>query len=105
MRVLVVAAILAAFAADAQQPALRNTEPITVIFVNTAFDHIIGLVAKYARIEVQVDETVTRERRATKITVRLKDVTVEEALETITREAGLAYKVVDAHTILIYQLP
>jgi type II secretory pathway component GspD/PulD (secretin) len=102
MRILVVAAITA-FAAAAQQPALHNTEPITVIFVNTPFDEVIGLVARYAGIKVQVDDTATRERRATKITVRMKDVTVEEALETITREAGLAYKVVDPDTILIYQ--
>lgn len=104
MRTLAVAAItvLAAFAAEAQQPVLRNTEPLTVIFVNTAFDDVIGFVAKYAQIQVQIDDTVARARRATKITVRMKDVTVAEALDTITREAGLAYKVLDSQTILIY---
>jgi hypothetical protein len=105
MRMFVVAAltVLAADAADAQQPALRNAGPITVIFVNTEFDRVIGLVAKYGEIDVQFDDSITRERRATKITVRMKDVTVEEAVDAITREAGVAYKVVDPHTILIYE--
>ena len=105
MRMFVVAVltVLAAYAADARQPALRASGPITVIFVNTEFDRVIGLVAKYGEIEVQFDDSITRERRATRITVRMKDVTVEEAVEAITREAGVAYKVVDPHTILIYQ--
>ena len=33
------------------------------------------------------------------------DKTMKEAMETLTRLAGLTYKVVDVQTILIYQLP
>jgi hypothetical protein len=35
----------------------------------------------------------------------MKDVTLEEALDALTRMAGLTYKVVDTQTILIYRLP
>ena len=107
MRMLAVAVItlLAAHAVDAQQLAPRSTEPNKMQDVNSTFDDVIGFLAKQAGIEVQFDESATRERRNTKITIKLAGVTLEEALETLTREAGLTYKVVDPQTILIYQLP
>jgi hypothetical protein len=107
MRTLAVAVmtLLAALAADAQQLAPRNREPLTIHLVNATFDDAIGLVARTAGIEVEFDESATRERRNTKLTLRMEKVTLEEALDTLTRVAGLTYKVVDAQTILIYQLP
>jgi hypothetical protein len=107
MRMLAVAAItfLAALGADAQQLAPRNTEPITIHLVNSTFDDAIGFLGRQAGIEVEFDESATRERRNTKLTLRMEKVTLEEALDTMTRLAGLTYKVVDPQTILIYQLP
>ena len=93
MRTLVVAALTV----------LAASGPLTVIFVNTEFDRVIGFVAQYGEIEARFDDTITRERRATKITIRMKDVTLEEALDAITREAGVTYKWVDQKTVLIYQ--
>ena len=107
MRMLAVAVItlLAGYVADAQQLAPRNTEPIKIHLVNATFNDAIGFVAKQVGIKVQFDESATNERRNTKLTLRLIDVTLEEALDTLTRFSGLTYKVVDAQTILIYQLP
>lgn len=105
MLAVVLATFLAGYAADAQQLAPRNTEPITMHLVNATFDTVIAFVAKQAGIQVEFDESATRERRNTKLTLRLEDVTLEEVLDTVTRLAGLTYKVTDAQTILIYQLP
>ena len=105
MLAVVLAALLAGYAADAQQLAPRKTEPVNLHLVNATFDTVIGFVAKQAGIQVEFDESATSERRNTKLTLRIEDRTLEEALDTITRLAGLAYKVLDAQTILIYQLP
>jgi len=107
MRMLAVAVItlLAAHAVEAQQLAPRNAEPMTIHLVNATFEDAIGFVGKQAGIDVQFDDTATRERRNTKLTLRMERVTLEEALDTLTKWSGLTYKVVDAQTILIYQLP
>ena len=107
MRMLAVAVItvLTVYAANAQQLAPRNTEPVTINLVNTAFDDAIGFVARHAGIDVQFDDTATRERRTTPLTLSMKNVALEEALDAMTRRAGLTYKVVDAKTIRIYELP
>ena len=107
MRMLAVAVItlLAAPGANAQQLAPRNSEPITMHLVNATFDDAIGFLGRQAGIEVQFDDSASLERRNTKLTLRMEKVTLEEALDTMTRLAGLTYKVVDPQTILIYQLP
>ena len=97
--------LLAAHAAGAQQLAPRTTDPITLHLTNATFDDAIGFLGKHAGIAVEFDGSATRERRNTKLTVRMEKVTLEEALDTLTRMAGLTYKVVDPQTILIYQLP
>jgi len=89
----------------AQQLAPRNAEPIKIVLVNVTFEEAIGFVSKQVGIEVQFDDSATRERLNAKLTLKLEGVTLEEALDTITRVSGLTYKVVDAQTILIYQLP
>src|SRR4029450_5672644 len=96
---------LAAHAADAQQLAPRNKEPRTIILVNTTFDDAIGFVGRQGGIDVQFDESATPERRGTKLTLRMKDVTLEEALAALPRMPGLPYKVVDTQPILIHRLP
>jgi hypothetical protein len=107
MRLLAVAVftLVAAYAADAQQLAPRNTEPITIHLVNTTFDEAIGFVGRHAGIAIQFDDSATAERRTTRLELNMKGVTLVEALDTMTRLSGLTYKVVDAQTILIYQLP
>jgi len=107
MRMVAVAVItfLAAHAVEAQQLAPRNREPLTIHLVNATFNDAIGFVGKQAGIEVEFDESATPERRNTKLTLRMEKVTLEEVLDTLTRFSGLTYKVVDAQTILIYQLP
>lgn len=107
MRMLAVAVLtlFTVYAANAQQLAPRNTEPITIHLVNTAFEEAIGFVGRHAGIAVQFDDSASPERRTTRLLLNMKDVTLEEALDTMTRLAGLSYKVVDAQTILIYQLP
>ena len=94
-----------AVSADAQQLAPRNTEPITLHLVNSPFEQAIGFVGRQAGIAVEFDGSASRERRNTKLTLRMEKVTLEEALDTMTRMAGLTYKVTDPQTILIYELP
>ena len=89
----------------AQQLQPRNGGAVTVKFVNTPFEDVIGFLAKYVGIELQFDDSASSERRTTRITVSMSDVTLEEALDTLTRLAGLSYAVVDAQTIRIIQLP
>ena len=107
MRTLAIAVttLLAALATDGQQLAPRNKEPIKIVFVNITFEDAIGFVAKQAGIEAHFDESATRERRHTKITLKLENAPIEEVLNTLTSLSGLTYKVVDPQTILIYQLP
>jgi type II secretory pathway component GspD/PulD (secretin) len=95
----------AAVSADAQQLAPRNTEPITIHLVNSPFEEAIAFLGRQAGIAVEFDESASRERRNTKLTLRMEKVTLEEALDTMTRMAGLSYQVVDPQTIRIYQLP
>jgi hypothetical protein len=107
MRMLAIAVItlLAAYAADAQQLAPRNTDPITIHLAGTTFEDAIGFVSRHAGIEARFDSTATSERRNTRLTLNLEDVTLVEVLDALTRLSGLTYEVVDAKTILIYQLP
>jgi type II secretory pathway component GspD/PulD (secretin) len=107
MRMLAVAVVtlLAAQAAGAQQLAPRNTEPITIHLVNSEFDDAVSFLGRQAGIEVKFDDSASQERRTTKLTVRMEKVTLEEALDTLTRMARLTYKVADPQTVLIYQLP
>jgi hypothetical protein len=73
--------------------------------VNTTFDEAIGFVGRHAGIAIQFDDSATAERRTTRLELNMRGVTLVEALDTMTRLSGLTYKVVDAQTILIYQLP
>ena len=94
-----------AVSGSVQQLAPRNTEPLTIHLVNVTFEDAIGFTAKQAGIEAEFDNSASRERRRTKLTLRMEKVTLEEALDTMTRMAGLTYKVADPQTILIYELP
>ena len=105
MLALAVITLLSVHTADAQKLEPRQSGPLTISFVNTSFEDIIGFVGKYAGLLIEIDESATAERRNTRLTVRMKDVTVEEALDHLTRLAGLSYMVVDAQTIRIYQAP
>ncbi len=107
MRLLAVAviALLATYAADAQRLAPRDPGLVTIHFVTTPFDDVIGVLSRQVGIDVQFDETATDEHRSTKLTLHMRDVTLEDALDTMTRLAGLSYKVVDPQTILILRLP
>jgi hypothetical protein len=100
-----IAATSTAHGAYAQQLAPRNPEPITIHLAGTTFEDAIGFVSRHAGIELQFDDTATSERRNTRLTLNLTEVTLEEALDAMTRLSGLRYTVVDPKTIRIYQLP
>lgn len=102
---LAVITLLAASAADAQKLEPRTNEPLTIHFVNAPFMDAMGFVGRQAGITVEMDETATAERRNAKLTLIMKDATLEEVLDTLTRLAGLSYMVVDPQTIRVYQLP
>jgi hypothetical protein len=103
--VVLSAATSAVHGASLQQLAPRNSDPITIHLAGTTFEDAIGFVSRHAGIEVQFDDTATSERRNTRLTLNLEDVTLEMALDAMTRLSGLSYSVVDAKTIRVYQLP
>jgi type II secretory pathway component GspD/PulD (secretin) len=102
---LTASAAATALGSDAQKLAPRHTEPLTIHLVNTDFETAIGFVSKHAGIESEFDGSATSERRTARLTLRMENATLDEALDAMTRLAGLSYTVVDAQTIRIYQLP
>jgi type II secretory pathway component GspD/PulD (secretin) len=109
MRHLLIAGLLflssTSLGAYTQQLQPRSREPVTIHLVNTEFGTAIDFVSKHAGIEVQFDDMVTRERRNTKLTLTMREATLEEVLDAMTRASGLSYAVVGPQTIRIYQLP
>lgn len=88
------------------QAALAPAPPITVTFVDASFEEAVSFIAKFARLTIEIDQSVSPELRREPIAgapVRLRDVTIEEALRVLTDRNGLAYSIVNAKTVRIYK--
>src|SRR4051812_43428156 len=99
MAVTVVAA-----SAQQPQPALAATSPLTFHFFNSSVADTLDLVTKKAGITVQFADDVTAQMKRKEITVDGTSVTLDEALSTIVKAAGLTYRVIDPKTVKI-ELP
>ena len=88
------------------QAALDPAPPITVTFVDSSFEDAVSFIAKYAKLTIEIDQSVSQELRREPIAggpIKLRDVTIEEALRTLTERNGLAYSIVNAKTVRIYK--
>jgi hypothetical protein len=99
--------ILTAGAAQSSQPAgLVTGEPINVTFVNAPFEDALTMLAKASGVTIEIDQTVTQAQRREPVydsPIRLRDVSLEGALDTLTRLKGLSYSIVSAKMVLIYK--
>ena len=88
------------------QAALAPAPPITVTFVDSSFEDAVSFIAKYAKLTIEIDQSVTQELQREPIAggpIKLRDVTIEQALRTLTERNGLAYSIVNAKTVRIYK--
>ena len=106
MHILLAIGITILTATQAQAPpSLAPTEPLKAMtFVNAEFRDAISLVAKSGGIVIEMDQTVSDSMQRQKIgTMRMRDVTVEQAVAQLTRVVGLSYTVVDGKTVRIFK--
>ena len=88
------------------QPALAPAPPINVTFVDASFEDAVSFIAKYARLTIEIDQSVSQQLRREPIAgapVKMQDVTIEEALRALTARIGLDYSIVNAQTVRIYK--
>lgn len=88
------------------QPALAPAPPINVTFVDASFEDAVSFIAKFGKLIIEIDQSVSQELRREPIAgapIRMRDVTIEEALRALTARNGLAYSIVNATTVRIYK--
>ena len=96
--------ILAATQAQPQAPLLSSTKPAEITFVNAEFKDAISLMAKTLGLVVEMDQTVTEDMQRQKVgVIKLRDVTLEQAIATLTNVVGLSYEVVNEKTVRIFK--
>lgn len=87
---------------DTQSINLRNlaeTNPITLEFRNAPLAGVIEAISKHAGINFILDKDLKQD---TKVNVFLKQTRVEDAIDLILNANGLARRVIDPSTMLIY---
>ena len=88
------------------EAALAPAPPITVTFVDASLADAVSFIAKFARLTIEIDQSVSQELQREPIAggpITMRDVTIEEALRTVTARNGLAYSIVNAKTVRIYK--
>jgi len=88
------------------QAALAPAPPITVTFVDASLEEAVSFIAKFARLTIEIDQSVSQERQREPIAggpIKMRDVTIEEALGMVTARNGPAYSIVNAKTVRIYK--
>lgn len=107
MRHLLLASVLvlgATATSDAQTQSPFNTRPLTVTFVDSRLEDALTFLARSAGLTIEFDATLTEEVRQAPMvdsTLKMQDVTVEEALSLISTRNGLAYTVIGPKAIRI----
>lgn len=99
--------ILAATAPPQPQPAGLGS-PLTVTFVkNVSIEEVVSTFSKMSGITMEFDFSVTEEMRKLpafpNVPVTLRNVTLEQAIDLMTRDKGLAYIVLDPKVLRIYR--
>jgi type II secretory pathway component GspD/PulD (secretin) len=108
IRLLTGVSILArAISAAAQTPQLDTSaaRSLSIRFVDATIERAIATVSRIGGITVQVDATVTDEIQNRLRPMTLREASVEQALDAITRVSGLSYSVVDGKTVRIFKRP
>lgn len=88
------------------QPALVGTPPITITFVNAAFEDALTFLAKTSGVTIEIDQTVTGEIRRQPVydsAISVREVSLEQTIEMLTRLKGLSYSIVDAKMVRIFK--
>lgn len=78
---------------------LAEQRPISLDFRDANLRTVLDLVTRHSGVNFVLDKDV---RSDTRITVLLKSVRVEDALDLITSTYGLSKKLIDSKTVLIY---
>jgi hypothetical protein len=89
-----------------QQPTLVATPPITITFVNAAFEDALAALAKISGVMIEIDQTVSAEIRRQPVydsAISVREVSLEQTIETLTRLKGLSYSIVDAKMVRIFK--
>ena len=106
MHMLLAVGLTLLTAAMPQAQTLAPTPPLTVTFVDTSFEEAVSFIAKLAGLTIEIDQSVSQELQREPIAggpIKLRDVTIEEALRTLTERNGLAYSIVSAKAVRIYK--
>jgi len=106
MHILLALGVTILASTQAQTPprlASADPEPLSVNFVNSEFKDAISLIARFGKVVIELDQTVTPEIQHQKIRVKMDRVTVEEAIAALTHEANLSYEVVNETTVRIFK--
>jgi hypothetical protein len=103
---------LLAAAAPNQQPqvpaGLLNTPPMTLTFGNGAtLDEAVSTLSRLSGVAMEfgptVPEDVRKQRLAPESPVVMRNVTLEQAMDTLTKLKGLSFAVVNQKTIFIFK--
>jgi hypothetical protein len=109
MQILLIAGVtlLTAGAPDqGQQPALVAIPPVTVTFLQPSFEDAMSSLAQMSGVLIEIDQTVTSDVRRQPVAespITMRAVTLEQAVEVLTRLKGLSYSMVDAKTVRIFK--
>jgi hypothetical protein len=98
--------ILTAGTAQATQPALAAAQPITVTFVQAKFDDALTHLARVSGVTIEIDQTVTEEVRRQPVyesPITMRELSIEEAIATLTRLKGLSYTIVNAKMVRVFK--
>jgi hypothetical protein len=101
---LAVGVTLLAAGQAAPPPALSAAQPITITFVNAPLQDALTSLARLSGVVIEIDQTVTEEMRRQPVhqsTIRMRELSLEEAIGTLTRLNGLSYTIVDARMVRI----
>jgi hypothetical protein len=98
--------ILAATQTQAQ-PSQLPTQPMSLTFIaSVPFEKAISTIANLGGVTIEFDQTVTADMRNAPVsssgTLNMRDVSMEEAIEILTRLQGLSYSV-DGKTVRIFK--
>jgi len=75
-----------------------STEPINIKFKDASMTHILGAISSMSGIAITYEKGFVD---LPKVSVDVKDATIEEVLDQILTPNGLSYRVIDARSILV----
>lgn len=98
--------VLAATQTQAQ-PSQLPTRPMSLTFIaSVPFEKAISTIAELGHITIEFDQTVTADTRQAPVsssgTLTMRDVSMEEAIQMLTRLQGLSYSI-DGKTVRIFK--